>query len=167
MELESCADAIEQRLNANFLLCSGAIIREAIGTDTSDTRDLKKRISSCISRALPNIIEEVDIVKVTPFGRRRTHVKVECSSVTVKKRIITSARHSKPQDVFFTEFLTKYRNQLLFSLRSLKNKFSDKISAVYTRDGNIFYKLTGEDGFKSVRNIMDVTKLEGWLSGAE
>ena len=56
---------------------------------------------------------------------------------------------------------------MLFSLRSLKSNFRDKISAVYTRDGNLFYKLHGDDGFKSVRNPIDVTVLERRLSGAE
>ena len=116
---------------------------------------------------MPNTTEDGDIVKVSIYGKKKTHVKFECSSASVKKRIIASARHSKPVDIYFTEFLTNYRNQMLFSLRSLKSKFRDKISAVYTRDGNLFYKLHGADGFKSVRNPMDVTMLERRLSGAE
>ena len=83
-------------------------------------------------------------------------LKLSVSYASVKKRIITSARHSKPVDIYFIEFLTKHKNQM-FSLRSLKSKFRDKISAVYTRDGNLFCKIHGEDGFKSVRNPVDVT----------
>ena len=164
VELESRVDAIEQRSNANILLCSGAIISEVIGADSGD---LKNKVISCVGRSLPITTEDGDIVKVSLYGKKKTHVKIECSSASVKKRIIASARHSKPVDIYFTEFLTKYRNQMLFSLRSLKSKFRDKISAVYTRDGNLFYKLHGDDGFKSVRNPMDVTMLERRLSAAE
>ena len=164
VELESRVDAIEQRSKSNILLCSGAIISEVIGADSGD---LENKVISCVGRSLPNTTEDGDIVKVSIYGKKKTHVKIECSSASVKKRIIASARHSKPVDIYFTEFLTKYRNQMLFSLRSLKSKFRDKISAVYTQDGNLFYKLHGDDGFKSVRNPMDVTMLEGRLSGAE
>ena len=122
---------------------------------------------SCISRTLPNTTKDRDIVKVSLYGKRKTRGKIECSSASVKKKIITSAHHSNPVDIYFTEFLTKYRNQMLFSLRSLKSEFRDKISAAYTQDGNLFYKLHGDDGFKSARNRMDVTMLKRKFSGAE
>ena len=41
------------------------------------------------------------------------------------------------------------------------------MSAAYVRDGNIFYKLTGDETFKIVRTQMDITKLEKKLNGSE
>ena len=157
-------DAIEQKANANIVMCSGAVIREAIGGDPSH---LKERVISCINDALPSETEEGDIVKVSHYGKKKTHVKIECSSMRVRKRLITSARENKPAGIYFSEFLTHFRNSVFYSLRSLRNKFKDEILAVYVRDGNIFYKLRGVDGFKSVRTPLDVTELEKKLTGSE
>ena len=164
VELEARVDAIEQKANVNILMCSGAVIRGAINADPSH---LKERVISCINDALPNVIKEEDIVKVSYYGKKKTHVKIECSSMRARKRLISSARENKPAEIYFSEFLTNFRNTLFYSLRSLRNKYKDKILAVYVRDGNIFYKLRGVDGFNSVRTPLDVTKLEKKLTGSD
>ena len=56
---------------------------------------------------------------------------------------------------------------MLFELRSLKVKFPNKIRAVYTREGNIFYKLSGVDGFRKIRCHGEVGELEKRLKRAE
>ena len=78
--------------------------------------------------------------------------------------MITLARLKKPNDLFLSEFLTQRRNKMFYSLRTLKVKFPNKIKAVYTRDGNLFYKLSEADDFKRVRSPTEITELERRLS---
>ena len=56
---------------------------------------------------------------------------------------------------------------MFYSLRSLKVRFPDKMKAVYTRDGNLFYKLSEADDFRRVRYPTEITELERRLSGTE
>ena len=169
VDLETRVDAIEQKSNAGILLCSGPVITEAIESiGNNPESDLKDKIISTIRDKCPGVISEVgDIVRVSPYGKKKTHVKVVCSSVEVRRKMIASARRGKPDNIYFSEFLTNYRNGLFYSLRSLRNRFRNKISAVYIRDGNIFYKLSETEGFKTVRTQLDVTKLEKKLTGSE
>ena len=169
VDLETRVDAIEQKSNANILLCSGPVITEAIESISNNPEnDLKDKIVSAIRDKCPGVISEVsDIVRVSPYGKKKTHVKVVCSSVQVRKKMIASARREKPDNIYFSEFFTNYRNGLFYSLRSLRNRFRNKISSVYIRDGNISYKLNETEGFKNVRTQLDVTKLEKKLTGSE
>ena len=101
------------------------------------------------------------------LGRRRKHIKIECSSACIKNKIINCARQVRPSNMYFSEFLTQRRNKMLHGLRSLKVKYQNRIQAVYTRNGNLFYKISGVDGFRRVRYPEEVTELEVRLSRAE
>ena len=168
-DLETRVDAIEQKSNANIILCSGSIIKEVIETvnNDPDSNNLKDKLISAVEEALPGTAQFGDIVRVSLHGKQKTHVKVFCSSVEVRKRVIAAARRRKPDNIYFSEFLTNYRNGMFYSLRSLRNRFRDKISSVYIRDGNIFYKLSDTAGFKTVRTPLDITALERKLTGTE
>ena len=168
VQLETRVDAIEQKSNADVILCSGAVIKDVMeAMNSNHDSDLKENILSTIKRALPGKSEVDEIVRVSPFGKKKTHVKVVCSSIEVRKKLIAYARREKPENIYFSEFLTSYRNGLFYSLRSLRNRFRDRISAVYVRDGNIYYKLHDTDGFKSVRTQLDITNLEKKLTESE
>ena len=88
VELESRVDAIEQKSNANIILCSGPVIKEAIEAIGSNSDgDLKEKIVSTIRDTLPGVTNEVgNIIRVSPYGKAKTHVKVVCSSVQVRKK---------------------------------------------------------------------------------
>ena len=168
MQLEVRMDAIEQKSNADIILCSGVVIKEAIeAANNGHDTDLKANVISAIKNALPGKAEVDEIVRVSPFGKKKTHVKIVCSSVEVRKKLIAYARREKPDNIYFSEFLTSYRNGLFYSLRSLRNRFREKISAAYVRDGNIYYKLHDTDGFKNVRTQLDITNLEKKLTESE
>ena len=162
--LEVRVDAIEQKSLSHVLLCSGDKITEAI---ENHPETLKDTVVSSVCQALPEVARNEDIVRVTIFGRKKKAVKIECSSEQCKKKLISSARRTKPENIYFAEFLTPLRNKMFFSLRSLKNKYPEKISAVYTRDGIIFYKLPGTDGYKTVRHSKDITDLENRFLNTE
>ena len=163
-DLEIRVDAIEQKSLSHVLLCSGDKICDAI---ESHSGSLKDTVVSSICQALPEVAKESDIVRVTVFGKKKKVVRVECSSEINKRKLISSARRVKPENIYFAEFLTPLRNKIFFSLRSMKNKYPNKISAVYTRDGTVFYKTPGTDGYKTIRHPKDVTDLENWLLNTE
>ena len=168
-DLETRVDAIEQKSNANIFLCSGSVIKDVIETVNNDpnNNNLKDKLTSAIENALPSTVQANDIIRVSPHGKQKTHVKVVCSSSEVRKRLIAAARRRKPENIYFSEFLTNYRNGLFYSLRSLRNRFREKISSVYIRDGNIFYKLNDTSGFKTVRTPRDITALKKKLTDTE
>ena len=150
--------------NSNILLCSGQIIDDVI---QSPPETLKDVVIAKISHAIPDVVDGEEIVRVTPFGRRRKHVKIECSSAYIKNKIINRARQVRPSNMYFSEFLTQRRNKMLHALRSLKVKYPNRIQAVYTRNGNLFYKIGGADGFRRVCYPEEVTELQKRLSRAE
>ena len=164
VQLETRLDAIEQKSNANIVLCSGPSIREIIG---NKPENLKEAVISNISNVMPGVMDKGDISRVSPYGKQKTHVKIICSSNQVRRKLIVNARQKRPFGVFLSEFLTNSRNRLFYALRALRNKYREKMSAAYVRDGNIFYKLTGDETFKIVRTQMDITKLEKKLNGSE
>ena len=90
--LEARVDAIEQNANSNILLCSGQIIDDVI---QSPPETLKDVVIVKISHAIPDNVDGEEIVRVTPFGRRRKHVKIECSSSYIKNKIINRAHQVK------------------------------------------------------------------------
>ena len=161
--LETRIDAIEQRENANFLLCSGSVIKDVI---EGPSEVFKDNIISKIKESLPELSDR-EIVRVTPFGSKKSHVKVECASFKEKKKILILARQKKPTNLYFSELLTQYRSKMFYSLRSLKAKFPNKIKSVYTRDGNLFYKLSEADDFRKIRSPTEITELERRLNGTE
>lgn len=163
-DLEVRVDAIEQKSVSHVLLCSGNMITEAIENHPESLRDT---VVSSVCQALPEVANESDIVRVAVFGKKKKMVKIECSSERSKKKLISSARLVKPANIYFSEFLTPFRSKMFFSLRSLKKKYPSKISAVYTRDGTVFYKIPGTDGFKTIRHPNDVTNLENRLLNTE
>ena len=162
-DLEVRVDAIEQRENANILLCSGSVIKNAI---EGPQESLKDNIVARIKELIPEVDGD-EILRVVPFGNKKTHVKVECSSLKNKRKILTLVRQKKPVGLYFSEFLTQYRSKMFYSLRSLKVKFPNKIKSVYTRDGNLFYKMCDSDDFRRIRSPIDITELEKRLNETE
>ena len=163
-DLEVRVDAIEQKGNSHILLCSGPSVVNLI---RDYPESLVENTTSEVKRILPSIIEDSDIRKVAVFGKNRTHIKIQCTSDGVKRKIINAARRSKPEHMYFSEFLTPYRSKILYALRCLKRKYPTKIAAVYTRGGNIFYKLNRSETFVKVLCPTDVAELEKRLVEAE
>ena len=76
VQLETRLDAIEQKSNANIVLCSGPSIREIIG---NKPENLKEAVISNISNVMPGVMDEGDISRVSPYGKQKTHVKIDKS----------------------------------------------------------------------------------------
>ena len=118
---------------------------------------------SSVSSFLP-FINSQDITRVSIYGKARKIIKVVCISEIVKKDILKQVKISKPKDIFISEFLTSIRNKLFYELRQLKKSYHTKVFAVYTRDGNLFYKLSSEPNkFNIIRTSVDIMNLKDLL----
>ena len=72
---------------------------------------------------------------------------------------MSTLKRTKPAGIFVNEYLTRDRSQFLYSLRNLKKKFPS-ITASYSRNGTIYYKLQGSDEPLIVNDMSEVNKLE-------
>ena len=77
-----------------------------------------------------------------------------------KNSILYEARCKKVNDFYFSEFLTLYKLKLFLELKQLKKQNSDQIYACYTRNGNIFYKLSINDNHVPVKTVSDIEALK-------
>ena len=103
-------------------------------------------------------------IDITPVCRVRKVLKITCANYQIKNDILKTARERKLPNIHFSEFRTNYRFTLYYKLRQLKKTYTRLIYSTYTRDGNLFYKLTGDPKFNIVRSNQDLedlkTKLE-------
>ena len=154
-------DTLEQKSYGDILFCSGDEVEKILSQDNFDNLEgkLKNKL-----RDVNFDVNDEHIRKVVPFGKNRKRLKVYCSSVSSKNKIINEFRKRKPEKIFCSEFLTSYRNNLFFKLRSLKRKYPSKLAAVYTRNGTVFYKLLHNNEYKCIRNLDDITALDQQLS---
>ena len=154
-EFQLKIDDLEQKNYSHVIAVSGNSLTLA----TNDRTDYKSRVIDLIVEKTNNIIKKEDIENVIAVGKEKKIYKCICKTLKVKQSVLSYARQHKPDNIYFSEFLTLYRNKLYFGARQLKKKFPDKISAVYTREGNIYYKTTASTQFSLIRKENDLTKL--------
>ena len=155
-------DYLEQKNNSNVLICNGTFIDDLTSENTNSTNDvgnLRNKLSVKLKSILPDI-KDSHIDKIITIGREKKRIKIICSSQSIKNSILYEARCKKLTDIYFSEFLTSYRLKLLLELRQLKNQNRDRIYACYTRNGNIFYKLSVNDNHVPVKTIGDIETLK-------
>ena len=156
-DLELKIDQIEQRTYANILICNGKFVCDAL---KNESQNIKQTIITKISEYLPDLTNN-DINKVIVFGKNKSTLKLECASSIVKGRILYEIRKVKPDDIFFSEYLTSFRSKLYYELRQLRNKNQDKI-VTYIRNGNLFFKLKSDNNnrFGAINNYNDLNLLK-------
>ena len=157
-EIELRLDNIKQRSLSSVLTCSGEVIDE-ICDAAGNNRDLITKFTDKVSPSLP-VINRSDIVKITPVGRDKKVLKIVCASNKIKNNILKTARERKLPNIYFSEFLTKYRYTLYYKLRQLKKTNIGLIHSTYTRDGNLFCKLVGDSRFYIIRRNQDLVDLK-------
>ena len=138
------------------MLCSGNRVSDVI--QNRSVSDIKSKLFKYLGE-IDSSITPNDLVQVSPLGKNKKILKVTCSDIKVKNNILKNARIHKLPNIFFGEFLTPLRNEIFYKLRQLKRNNADKIKAVYTRNGNVYYKLTNCDEYKLVRSLGDINSL--------
>ena len=136
-------DIIEQKSYSDTVICSGNIVDGILADVNSNDVGLKDCTISKIRSLYPNI-ENIEIHKVVIFGRDKKLLRITCTDKLNKDRLLNEARRVKlnRSEIFFNEYLTSYRNKLFYKLRNLRKTYPNSISTAYTRDGNIYYKLS-------------------------
>ena len=158
-QLELKLDALEQKSLSNILTCSGDIVNDIHSSSTGDNRDLMLTFTDKLKLHLP-VIENGDITNVTSLGRDKKVLKICCANYQVKIRILKKIRDLKLPNIYFSEYLTSFRQSLYYKLRSLKKTYPSLISSTYTRGGNIFFKLPGDTRFYFLRTNQDLENLK-------
>ena len=105
-------------------------------------------------------VREIDIrdLRVSLFGYGGKSIKVDCANSFSKLHILKQARLKKPIGIYASEFL-KFKLQIFRNLRNLKKLHPGKIKSVYTREGNIFYRLEGLDRAVMVKSNSEIENI--------
>ena len=156
-DLESKIDTLEQRINSKFILCSGESVTELV--TNNDVNNHKPNLVNIVKSILPEVNDR-DFTRIYRFGKDRKVLKVECTNISIKNRILIEARKKKLNNIYVSEFLTSNRNKIHYRLRLLKKRFPTKLSAVYIRNGSVFYKLSSNNNYTAVNRLIDVDELE-------
>ena len=151
-------DQLEQKANNSVLICNGDFVTNLTGSNVPEI-EIKNKVEIKVKSIFPELRPK-DIVKVIPFGKDRKRIKIICNSTDIKNSIIYEARRKKLTDIFYSEYLTAHRFKLLYELRKIKRNNSSKIYAVYTRNGNLYYKLSSNDNHTIVKSMNDIEHLE-------
>ena len=157
-DLELRLDILEQRNNANTLSISGESLWSLI-----QDKDFKSKIIETIIQKTDNIVNKDEIDDIIVIGKEKKNFKVICRSLDVKNKILSFARQRKPKDIFVSEFLTSFRNRLFYQARQLKKIYPNCLSSVYTRSGNVFYKLKNNQHFFKIKKLNDIEELKSKL----
>ena len=159
--LQMKIDELEQKTYNSVLLINGPEINEC--TQKSG-RELHESVIKKIRETVPEITES-NIKNITVFGKSNQQIKVTCKDSITKTKLIIAAKKKKSKTLFFSEFLTNYRNKLFLNLRTLKKTFPDKLIAAYTRQGNIYYKLSSDaQKYYLLRHQSDIDELQRQMS---
>ena len=159
-DLFSKVDNLEQKANSNVILCSGpSITNIATGTDANDLSKIKTDLVNKLQDIVPDT-SETDFLNVSFFGKERKQLKITCNNISIRSKLLKEIKRKKPENIFLSEFLTSFRSKLYYELRQLRKKNPTKITAAYTRNGNIYYKLINDDKFYNVRYLQDIRDLK-------
>ena len=106
-------------------------------------------------------IVNIDIanLRVGLFGRERKSLKIECSNPSTKLHLLKQARIRRPTGLFLSEFLTPSKHSIFYNLRQLRKEHREKFKSVFTKGGNVFYRLSGSDRLYQVSSLEELPKL--------
>ena len=163
-DLQQKIDSLDQRILSSTVLCSGNKVDEIISSTEADNDKINK-VFDQITGLAPGVVNS-DIQNISIIGKDKKHFKIVCNNINIKNKILSEARHKKLDNIYFSEFLTPLRNKLFYELRQIKRKYPDKVKSIYTRNGNIFYKLVNDDNQKLIRSMENITELTIFLSSS-
>ena len=151
---------LEQQSNASSVILTGDIISNIV--KESPKPELKENIASVLSRKVTNIGPN-DISDLSLLGKDKNSVKLTCSSEIIKKKLVSSAKRTKSPNLYINEFLTKKRYELFQKARLLRKKYPSSNLIVYTRFGDVFYKISREGRYQKLLSLNQISALEKTL----
>ena len=150
-------DFLEQKSNLSTVVLSGDDISNIV--KDSQKSELKENVASLLKRKVANV-EPSEISELFPLGKEKKSLKLTCSTENIKRKLISSAKQSKSPNLYVNEFLTKKRYQLFHQARLLKKKYPSSNLIVYTRFGDIYFKITREGKYQKISTLGQISALE-------
>ena len=134
---------------------------ELISSVTTGTTTNVLSLKGDICKAVCGDMLNVDIgnLHVGLFGKEKKSLKIECSNSSTKIHLLKQARIRRPSGVYLSEFLTPTKHSIFYNLRQLRKQHPDKFKSVFTRGGNIFYRLNNSDRLYQVSSLDDLGKI--------
>ena len=166
VDLSDRLEKVEQNLNSNVLICRGPGVTELISQVKTGSTVNYEGLKGNLCRAVcGENVTEIDIknLQVSVFGREKKSVKIDCGNTFSKLHIVKQARQKKPRGIYVSEFLTKSKLSIFQNLRNLKKLHPEKISSVYTRDGNIFYRQEDVNRAVLVKSMHEIENIIGGI----
>ena len=168
--VNSRLDKLEQNANQNILICQGSTIESLIKESEVDGKPSPERLKGELCK---NVCGEsatninISEIRVSVFGRAKKAIKVDCPNLTSKVQIIKKARERKPQGLYVNEFLTETKLKLFLNARALKKLHPNKLNAVFTRGGNVFYSLVSSERYHQINSITELRDAMGLGASSE
>ena len=166
--VEERLEKLEQNMNSNILICRGDRVESLIAESTRDsTQPNLERLKGDVCKAVcGDEVTNVDIcsMRMNVFGSDKKKIKIDCRNPESKVFLLKQAKKKHPEGIYISEFLTKSKLSIFYNLRQLKKQHPGKIQSVFTRGGNLFYRLRGSDREVRVNSSSD---LQGIIAGAE
>ena len=123
-------------------------------------QSLKQKVSQMLINIGDINVNQTEDITVHPLGKDKKSLKITFGNEVMKRKCIREIKVNRPNGIFASEFLTKTRSGLLYSLRNLKKSHPNKLKRVYTIDGVVYYKMEGSDRGAVVRDVSDIDKLK-------
>ena len=133
-------DDLEQYGRRNTIVISGVAVPAP--ETHEDCYDLSQKLISdntgvSLTRADIDVCHRLKSPKQKPGCPERRSIIVKFVRRETKHIILQACKIKKPNDLRFSESLTRTRNKILFVIRKLKYDYKTKISSFKTEDGNI------------------------------
>ena len=158
--VEERLEKLEQNINSNILICRGTGVESLIEESSAGTtKPNLERLKGDVCKAVcGEDLTSVDIgnMQVTLFGKDKKKVKIDCRNPSSKLFLVKQARRKRPEGIYVSEYLTPSKVNIFYNLRQLKKQHPDKIQAVFTRGGNLFYRLNNSDREVRVNSLDDI-----------
>ena len=128
-----------------------------MGTSTN-LDSLKGRLceSICVDE-----IAGVDIsnLQANLFGHDKKSIKLRFANPSSRLHLLKQARQRRPEGIYVSEFLTKAKQSIFYNLRQLRKQYPNKIKSVFTKAGNIFYRLHNSNRLFQVLSQEELTSI--------
>ena len=121
-------------------------------------KEVQNRVRQHLTNVLALPETTFDNVSVRPLSKRASNkYHLTFPDVITKMALFDAKKRRSPSGLYIQDFLTRSREELLYNLRRMKN-VDKKLSAVYSRNGNIYVKFPGNDTASLVRNLNDIAR---------
>ena len=158
--LDQRIDELEQRsLNSKAILS----LSEPLTVNEAQSGDRTQVVRTHLSQTLNLPLDELSTISAYSFDSEGytpgCRFAIEFADPAVRPKLFKKFRQIRPSDQFLNDFLTKKRNNVLYGIRKLRERNSEKIKKVFSDFGRLFVVIQGSPRPKLVRTVEEVGAL--------